>query len=335
MKSRAIIFVQKGEVELKEIAIPDPSPSDIVVRTEVSGVSVGTERWALLGMRPEIDFPNVPGYMGIGVVEAVGKEAAALGYVKGQRVDFSHSRMPPEYDKSWMGTHLSRAVVRVSQEDETAAFHRCTLVPEGCDPVDASISPLCAVALRGIEMATVRLGDKVLVVGLGVIGQFASQVCRLKGARVCAVDVIPRRVELARRLGADWALVVNEGNVAEFTQQIAPDGFDIIIDTSSKPSVVNDVFPLLRWEGKFVFQGWYPPPSELDLNVVHGRQPTCYFPCGHSTAATVASMRWMAEGKINSRALITHLLPPTEAPSAYRMMLESPEELVGVAFDWR
>lgn len=327
--------MRKGEVELRELDIPDPGDADILVRTEVSGVSVGTERWALLGMRPEISFPNVPGYMGIGVVERAGEDAARLGYKGGQRVNFARSVLPPEYEKSWMGTHLRRAVVRVSGDDENARFHRVARVPEGCGSVAGSISPLCAVALRGIEMATVCLGDKVLVVGLGVIGQLACQVCRLKGARVCAVDVVSRRVELARTLGADWTLHVGEGNLRELTGEIAPEGFDIIIDTSSKPPVVNSVFPLLRWGGKFVFQGWYPPPSELNIHLMHGHLPTCYFPCGYSTPATLASMRWIAQGKVDSRSLITHLLPPAEATSAYRMMLESPEDFVGVAFDWR
>jgi len=74
-------------------------------------------------------------------------------------------------------------------------------------------------ALRGIEMASPKLNDKILVVGLGVIGQFAVQICRLKGAQVCAVDLYPMRVEKAASLGADWVLNAAEDDLVKFVLQ--------------------------------------------------------------------------------------------------------------------
>ena len=66
MKANGIIFVQPEKVVFDSVTLPDPTPQDIVVKTEVSGISVGTERWAYLGKRDEVQFPSVPGYMSVG-----------------------------------------------------------------------------------------------------------------------------------------------------------------------------------------------------------------------------------------------------------------------------
>ena len=340
MKSQAIVFTSEKSVAIEEIQLPDPRPQDLVVRTFVSGVSVGTERWALIGKRPEIRFPNVPGYMGIGEVLEAGAEARKRGYREGQLVNFGVSRLPaPWGPNSWMGTHLSAAVVDactgVDFRPGGFNLHRCDPVPEGLDPLDASITPLCGVALRGIEMARIPLGGKVLVLGVGAIGQFAAQVCRLLGARVAASDVAEERLEMARRMGADWTLNAKKEDLAARAREIAPDGFDVIIDTSSIPAVVNGAIGLLKMYGQVIFQGWYPPPSSLDLNEFHGRLPTCYFPCAHTGKAVATAMRWVRDGKINARGLITHVFRPEEAERVYGMVLDGREPFLALAFDWR
>ncbi|MBN1557725.1 MAG: zinc-binding alcohol dehydrogenase [Lentisphaerae bacterium] len=337
MQTRAIVFPGPNRAVLDEIPLPDPETEDVVVELEMSGVSVGTERWAYKGLRPEITFPNVPGYMGIGRVVEAGKQAAARGFRDGMRVNFFSARMVPPYDGSWMAAHLARAVVRTAEPPPPGSFdvHRILPVPEGLRPEGASLTGLCGVALRGIEMAVIPVGARVLVVGLGILGQYAAQVCRIKGARVCAADVDGARLELAAKLGAEWTVNPAAEDMPARAAALAPGGFDIIIDTSSKPEVVNTLFPLLALRGRFVFQGWYPPPSSLDLHAIQNRLATCYFPSAHNDAAVAAAMQWTADGRLNTEALITHRPRPEEAPEIYRMIDENREPFLGVVFDWR
>ncbi len=236
-----------------------------------------------------------------------------------------------------MSTHLARAVVNVNYEYSPDALdaHGCVPVPDGLSPREASLTGLCAVALRGIEMASIPVGAKVLVCGLGLIGQYAAQIVRLKGAQVCVAEINESRLELARDLGADWVVNPAEQDLAEVQQGITPPGFDIIIDTSSIPEVVNGLFPLLRHLGKFVFQGWYPPPSAMNINAMHSVMPTCYFPCSHNDACVATAMRWAAEGRLNVESLITHVVKPEEAPAIYRMIEEDAEDFLGIVFEWR
>ena len=75
MKAKAIVFEAIRNVQVRDVELPDLEPLDVLVETEVSGVSVGTERWALEGLRREITLPSVPGYMGVGRIVEAGREA--------------------------------------------------------------------------------------------------------------------------------------------------------------------------------------------------------------------------------------------------------------------
>jgi bacteriochlorophyllide a dehydrogenase len=337
MKTRAIVFPEPGKAILDEIPLPDPGADDLVVDVEVSGVSVGTERWAYMGLRKEIGFPNVPGYMGIGTVAETGAEARERGFEAGMRVNFFSSRMVPPYHQSWMAAHLARAVVQTVDPPPPGSMdiHRVLPLPEGVSPEGASLTGLCGVAMRGIEMAGIPAAARVLVSGLGVIGQYAAQVCRLKGARVCVTDVNADRLALAERLGADWTVNPAAEDLPARAKEIAPDGFDVIIDTSSIPEVVNGLFPLLALRGKFVFQGWYPPPSSIDINAMQGRMMTCYYPCAHSDPAVATAMQWVADGRLDTESLITHRPRPEDAPEIYRMIDDGSAGFLGIMFDWR
>jgi 2-desacetyl-2-hydroxyethyl bacteriochlorophyllide A dehydrogenase len=339
MRTQAIIFPPPGAAEISELILPDPQPTDVVVALQASGVSVGTERWAYLGKRGELKFPNVPGYMGIGTVVEVGPAAAARGWTVGTGINFAGSRLPAPYGtNSWMGAHLAHAVVDVCSGADVVPgghnFFRAAPIPTGLAPLDAALTQLAGVALRGIEMTTIPAGGRVLIVGAGVIGQFAAQICRLKGAQVMVADVQDDRLAIAKRAGAEWVVNSAREELAKQAAAVAPQGFDVIIDTSSIPAVVNAVIPLLRLYGTFVFQGWYPPPSALDLNAMHMRLPTCVFPCGHTAAHVSTAMRWVRDGRLDSRSLLTRVLRPAEAPAFYAHMATSSDAFLGAAIDW-
>lgn len=336
MKTQAIVFEAPRNVALREVELATPGSKDVVMKTLLSAVSVGTERWALEGKRAEMGFPHVPGYMGVGEVTEVGAEAAAAGYAKGQRIYFGKSRFASPYqENSWMGAHVATAVVDVVSPRPDPIFFCHERVPDGAEPMDVSLAALCGVAMRGIELAGIPAGAKVLVVGLGAIGQYAAQICRLKGALVAATDIVGMRLDIARKLGAEWVIDGKKEKLADRAKEIAPEGFDIIIDTSSRGDIVNTLWPLLKRFGKFIFQGWYPPLTGLDLNAAHCQMPTTYFPCGYSEQATAAGMRWMRDGRLDTRSLVTHVAKPTECKSVFDMVLAGSENFLGIVFDWR
>ncbi|MDX2081922.1 MAG: zinc-binding alcohol dehydrogenase [Terrimicrobiaceae bacterium] len=337
MKTPAVLFTEPHKASLEEVSLPEPTARDILIDVEVSGVSAGTERWAYLGKRPELRFPLAPGYLGIGTIVSCGKEAEGNGWTTGQRVNFFRSRFDgPLNESGWMGSHLRHAVVDVCgprvQDPGGLCIHWCEPVPDGVGPEDVALCGLAAVALRGIEMAIVPAETRVLVAGLGVIGQSAAQIVALKGASVSVMDLDPRRCELASRL-AGASPLASLSEVADKAREIG--GFDVIIDTTSSAAVVNELFGCLTHGGKFVFQGWYPPPTPLNLDRLHQKLPSCFFPCAHTGEAVAAAMRLVRGGYLRLSDLIDEELQPRDAAAFYERLAAPGSAVLGAVFNWR
>lgn len=338
LNANAIIFSEINKVELRQVALPGMGEWDVLVELEASAISLGTERWALLGKRPpgDVTFPCIPGYLSIGTIVAAGEKAAAH-YQSGERINFLAAQIPQGYGGNWMCGHLSPAIVNVdpAKLGVFAGMPYVERVPEGLASEEAALAGLAAVACRGIDMADIKPGQNVVVVGQGMIGHAAAQICRIKGARVLSADTMSARVALSERYAADKAVNSEENDlasaVAAFTENA---GADVVIDTTGSATMIGLEVPLLKRFGTLVFQGWYPPPSSLDIHRMQGKFVRACFPCGHSGEAVQRCMQWLATGKLKLGPLITHRFRPEEALEAYRLIVDRPNETMAVCFDW-
>ena len=322
----AIVFPSPREVRLEPYELPAPRPDEILVRTEYSGVSQGTEIWALTGQRRELTFPTVPGYQSVGVVEGIGGDAS--GYQVGQRVLFASSRLPETYPPTWMGAHVSYALTPAT--GERAPIH----VPDGCDPVAAALAALPAVSLRGIKMLSIRPGDLVVVTGQGLIGQGSAQLARSRGATVIASDISETRLRLSSNVGADHIVNVREQDLGSVVRSLKPAGADVVIETTGRADQFAPCIDLLRPLGHLLLQGWYPDPISFDVHTTHLKRPTVAITCGFDADETATVLGLMRREELRFRPLVTDLTPVTAAPRLYARMLASDPDVLGVVFDW-
>ena len=321
MLGQAIVFPTAFSAEMQSYPVPEMRPDEMRVRTEYSGVSQGTEIWAYRGQRPELRFPTVPGYQSVGIVENAGPDA--IGFAPGQRVLFTSSRLPDGWPPTWMGAHVSHALVR-----------EAIPVPDSADPVAASLAALPGVSLRGLKMLNIQIGDLVVVTGQGLIGQGSAQLARLRGATVLATDMSPTRLERSRRHSADMGVNPAEQDLGEIVRTLKPGGADVVIETTGRADMFAPCIDLLRWEGQLLLQGWYPDPITFDFNATHAKKPTIAVTCGMDNAVIAACLNLMAQGKLHWRELVTHLAPVSEAPALYAKLSAGDPAALGVVFDW-
>ena len=321
----AIVFPEKDRIELQKISDPTLQPRELLVRSEFSGVSQGTEIWALTGRRPELAFPTVPGYQAVGIIEKLGEEV--VGYEVGQRVLFHRSRLPQGWPDTWMATHVELAAVPVDNVPPPQ------VVPEGVDPMSASLAAMIGVSLRGIEMVDIRLGDLVVVAGQGLIGQASAQLARLRGATVVTTDLSSTRRELSRRYSADIVIDPRSQDLAEQVKSWRPNGADVVIDTTGRSEAFAECIGLLRWEGQFLMQGYYPRPITFDFHATHNKKPKIAISCGIGDMTRV--MELLRYGKLNWREMVTDCVPVAQAPAMYARLAKGDPDLLGVVFDWR
>jgi 3-hydroxyethyl bacteriochlorophyllide a dehydrogenase len=330
MNTAAIVFVAPRRATLGEIPLPEPGPDELGVRTLVSAVSVGTERWALLDRRPEMKFPQVPGYLGVGVVEH-----AAEGFAVGERVFFTNARLPQPYaSHSWMSAHVARAVVSTRVADDWPPY--VCRVPEAIDAVTAALTGLAAVAVQGTDMLRLERGQTALVLGLGVIGQCAAQLLRAQGMRVVGTDLDPGRVALARAHSVEVGatLVASEPIAPQLGAALPSGGFDVVVDTTSAHPVLAQLDALVRHRGQILLQGYYPGLTPFNLDRLHGRRPTIAVACSLDLKAHHKATREIEAGRLHLRPLVTRMAAPAEAPQVYADILDHPDRFLGVVFDW-
>jgi len=334
MTGRAIVAVGKGKVEIREIEVPPVGGWDIRVALERSAVSVGTESY-VAGHLANPDKPLILGYAPIGRVEAAGARASSL-FAVGDRVSYFGPAQSPAGPAHCCGGHQSPAVLNVNPQtrDLLGPDQYCIKVPDGLPSEQAAFGGIAAVSSMGATMPGTKPGDKVLVLGQGVIGQFAAQHFRMRGAEVAVSDLHKKRLAIAGACGADHVIDAAGQDAVKAVRALWPDGADIVADTTGSYRVVEASVGAVKRRGRYVFLGWCKG-ADFALERFHGQAVfQAYFPWTLEGPHVQHSWRMMKQGGLRVEPVITHRVSVSEAPAAYEMILSAPEAYVGVVFNW-
>jgi 2-desacetyl-2-hydroxyethyl bacteriochlorophyllide A dehydrogenase len=333
MKAHALICDEQQRFTLEEVRLKNPAPDQAAIRTVFSGVSIGTE-FALI--RNKISwgpYPLCTGYQGTGIVEAVGAEVQGLEV--GDRVYFRGNdhmeRVDGQRISCVAGTHCSHVVRKVG------GSHGVAKLPPGAGMDVAAHFVMPAVGLAGVDMANPRMGDKVLVYGAGLIGLGVIAACAHRGCEVIAVDLNERQLDLARRMGADHLINGRTSDVEAALRRIAPDGADVVFESTGLPQCLDAAITLCRTEGSFVWQGNYgEAPVSLHFLPAHGRRLRMFFPCDDGWApCRRAVIKNMTTGALRWEECITHRITSQQAPDLFARINRGHEpDIVGVIIQW-
>src|SRR5260370_4169082 len=204
MHARQVVLIEPYRVEVQAVELPPPSANQILVKTEASAVSPGTElavytgthQWLKDPALPDWKFPFRPGYSAAGTVVAVG--ADVRGCQPGDRV-------------SYPGNHASAELLTLGHERG-----RLWKLPPGLGAEPAAFACIARYGMGASIRAGITLGRSAVVLGLGVIGQFTLRCLLAAGAHpVIGIDSVPMRREAALAAGADHALDPGAGDVRE------------------------------------------------------------------------------------------------------------------------
>ncbi len=176
------IVFSNEHAEIIDADLPAMQDDQLLVNTRCSLISPGTERAALTRLWDDAEFRENPGYALAGDVIAVGRDVE--GFSVGDRTIS-------------LVNHASFCLV--------PAEPWVTLkIPDGVSYEDATFLPLASVALHAIRRAQITFGEVFVIIGAGIIGQFAIQLAKRSGAaKVVVLDMQEDRLDLARRYGAD------------------------------------------------------------------------------------------------------------------------------------
>ena len=255
----AVVHDFHSPLTIEQVSPPALGPGQIRVKVEASGLC-HTDIHAAHGDWPvKPSPPFIPGHEGVGIVTelgpgvtevAVGDRVAMpwLGYACGT-CDYCVS--------GWETLCLQQQNMGYSidggfGEYATAYARYVVQVPDGVDPLDAA--PLtCAgvTTYKAVKVAGTRSSDLVAVFGVGGLGHLAIQYASIAGGRVVAVDLIDEKLELARKLGAEFTVNASREDPAEVIQKLG--GADQAIALAVSPRAFEQAYGSLRRGGTLVF----------------------------------------------------------------------------------
>lgn len=324
MNTRAVIFSGCGKVATGETQIPELGPTDVLVRSKMSGVSVGTDGWILSNKFQwvgEIPYPVVPGYQRAGWVEAVGSEVSHLHV--GQRVAATTSRLVGSPQSFW-GGHLHLGVT-----DQSEIY-----------PLDDRISFESAaqmiVSQVGYNAATrsgASSGQNVLVLGDGCIGQMAAQVARSRGAKVTLAGHRAERLKIAEGSGCEETLDTHD---ATWVKRLASDDSPIsaVIDTVQNQTFFEGYSKSLRPQTNVILSGFSIDGFTADLDHLQKREIGIQTVSGWTRKRNEETLACMVAGEICWDHLFTHIVEASKASEIYSMIESKAGHFLGVNFLW-
>ena len=364
-----------GELKVEEVPPPALQAGGVLVANHFSLISAGTEQMAVQAAseslvskarrRPEAVKQVIFQAMRQGVRETMqvvrGRldKPLALGYSAAGKV----IAVGRQVDDLQVGDPVACAGAQYAHHAEVIYVPRnlCVPIPAGVSFEQAAYVTLGAIALQGVRIADVQLGESVAVIGLGLLGQLTVQLLKAAGCQVLGIDVDAERVALARTLGADRAVVRDEeGNAGKLAASFSRGyGVDAVIITAATSS--NDPVELAaaisRDKGRVVIVGavgmnlprepFYA--KELDLRLSRSYGPGRYdpryeeqgidYPYGYvrwtEGRNMAAFLQLIAQGKIDPSPLTTHVFPVERAPQAYDLITgKIPERYMGILLQY-
>src|SRR5438477_4322213 len=204
MRARQAVIREPYKVEVREVELPPPKDNQVLVATEVSAVSAGTElavykgthQWLQDPNLPDWKFPFPPGYSAAGTIVAVGSQVT--GWQPGDRV-------------SYPGNHASAELLTLGHERG-----RLWKMPVKLDAEKAAWACIARYGFGASVRAGITLGRSAAVLGLGAIGQFALRCLIAAGANpVTGIDAVAMRRQAALAAGADHVIDPTTADVKE------------------------------------------------------------------------------------------------------------------------
>jgi 2-desacetyl-2-hydroxyethyl bacteriochlorophyllide A dehydrogenase len=323
--ARAVQFVAPYQVEVVDVAVPEPGSGDVVVRAEISGISGGTEMLAyrgeldsniskdeaLAGLGGSFEYPFTYGYSAVGTVQTSRSDVR-----EGERVFAFHP-------------HQSRFVVPAAD-----------VVSVGdCDPRAAALFPLVETALQISLDTGIRYREVAAVLGLGPVGILSAVLLARSGAVVVGSDPKPWRREAAQACGLE--AVEPEGIADAVAASTRGRGADFVIEATGNPEALGESLGLLSLEGVAIVVSWYgmkavtlPLGSDFHRRRLEIRSSQVST-IGHRAA------RWDRRRRLETtRALLSelplsllasHTFPLERAPEAYAAIDRTDDGVLHVA----
>lgn len=341
VERQSVTFVEPGAVAVRRETLPPPGPGELLVESDLSAVSAGTELLAYRGHLPagmaldetidalagEVRYPLTYGYAAVGRVVAAGDGV----------------------DPGWIGRRVF--AFNPHQSHFLAAADSVLPVPEDVPSEAAVFLPTMETAVSFLMDGRPVIGEQVAVLGQGIVGLLTvALLARLPLSSLVTLDAYPLRRDWSRRLGATATLdPAAPDGVAQAREALQGDrpygGADLVYELSGNPAALDTAIALCGYNGRILAGSWYGDKrATLDLGSRFHRDHLRLISTQVSHIAPQWSGRWTKPRRLGvawemvrqiaPQRLISHRFPLVSAAEVYRQLDEQPDRLLQVVFTY-
>ncbi len=343
-----------NNIRIEDILIPEVGPRDALIKTKACGICSGdVMQWYI-----EKKAPLVLGHEPVGEIVELGKDLILQNppsppFTKGGIADFSvgdrvfvHHHAPCLNLKSckyckrgdyvqcetWRNTKIiPGGISEYILIPETNLINDTLIIPENMNYEDGTLIEPTACVVKSLKRASIKKGDTILVIGLGVMGQVHVLLAREFGAgKIIGADMIPYRLLKALEFGADYVIDVSAENFVERVKDLT-DGLmaDIVIVGPNSVKAMEQGIEVVSKGGTVVLFTPAKPKERLTLdpNYLYFRDINIVtsYSCGPTDTAD--ALRFIEKGSIRADMIVTHRFPIEKTSEAFRLVAEAGDSL--------
>ncbi len=334
--SMSTVSANQGIPELVELDIPTCTEHAVLIRTEYSAISPGTEMLIINSTKKNKSLSHL-GYSAVGIVVEVGDKVKHIQV--GQRV------------ACYGAPYVKHAQYLLVPSPLAAP------VPSHVDPKEAAFAGLGAIAIHAIRQAELQFGESVAVVGLGILGQIMAQIADAAALQVFATDLLSSRCDILRDRGlkhVSYSIEDMQNKMNEVTEGQGVDS--ALLCASGKNDLIDRSMDWIRDRGKIVIVGDLEMSfsrskmfgKEANILISRAGGPGRYdkeyetdgrgYPLGYvrwTEGRNIAEyIRLLAEQRIQVSPLISHEYSLEDAPQAYDVIINRTEDTLGILFKY-
>ncbi|HKQ70445.1 MAG TPA: zinc-dependent alcohol dehydrogenase family protein [Polyangiaceae bacterium] len=321
---RAAVLEGKKKIVMKDMPEPAMGPKDVLVRSRACGIC-GTDVHIWEGeFFPT--YPLVPGHELAGEIVDVGAEVRDLKAGDRVMVDPTVTCEECHFCMTQRQNHcLSWNAVGVTRDGGFAELVRvpaknCYRFTRASFAEGAFTEPLACVVF-GQDRARIDIGSEVLIVGAGPIGQLHVQASKANGAAsVTVIDTVESKLDLAKRMGATHAVVVDNA-LSEKLGKIARYGFDVVIDATGNAKAVETSIRYIKNGGKFLIFGVCSPDAKIEISPFEIYRRDLSIIGSFAIRRTYdRAVKLMENGIINVKELVSEAMPVEDLSRGLELM---------------
>jgi len=338
----AVVCHGPYDYRLEESPVPQAEPGEVVIQVQACGICASDIKcytgaplfWGDDHRVPYVDAPVIAGHEFTGQVVALGEESAEKYGLQIGDIAIAEQIVPCwncrycKDGKYWLcQVHYIFGFQKVVQGGmaEYMKFPGNSLihkVPNRISPAQAAVVEPLACSIHAVQRGEIEFGDVVVIAGAGTLGLGMIGAARLKNpGKLIAVDLIDRRLEAAKNLGADLGLNPTQTDVVEQVLEMT-DGYgcDVYIEATGHPSAVEQGLRMIRKAGTFVEFSVMREPVTVDWTIIGDTKELNIHGAHLGPYAYPLAIDYIDRGLIDVNQIVTHQLPLEEYLDAFEMV---------------